>query len=441
MNENVEAQPPRDLAAERAVLGALLDRSWPISRARDTLSPEHFYAPKHATLYSELLDMDASGEPIDPITVFDRLTRDGLTSKIDGAYLHTLVQAAQHGAHAERHGRIVVDKWRLRRLGEAATRTQQLVQTGAIGGDVDDIIDRARAAVDEVAALGRTVVEESFADAMAAYIAEADQPQTPTISTGIRELDEQLGGGLRAGQLVVVGARPGVGKSVLGVNISTAVAEAGYGAFIASLEMSRQDLMHRLVASIGDIPLQVLMSGRLSSEQRRRRDLVLNRTARWPLGIDETARQSVGSLRALARDKAHSKQGLAVMVVDYLQLMHNGGRKHDRRDLEIGENTRGLKLLAKELGIAIVALSQINRGPETRVDKRPTMADLRESGSIEADADTVLLLHRDANDPESRDFVELIVAKQRSGPTGALNLHWSGPYQRITSPTALRVVS
>jgi replicative DNA helicase len=435
MNDITEQQPPQDLAAERAVLGALLDGRWPIADAKDMLSSEHFYAPRHATLYGELLEMHAAGEPIDPVLVLDKLTRDGLVSKIDGPYLATLVQEASYGAHAERHARLVVDKWRLRRLREAAIRTQQLVETG---GDADEIIDRARAVVDEVAVLGRTVVEETFADTMSAYLTEADQPQTPAISTGIRELDVQLGGGLRPGQLVVVGARPGAGKSVLGVNLASAVAEAGYGVLFCSLEMARQELMHRLVASVGDVPLQALISGELSSEQRRRRGLVVARSASWALKIDENPRQSVTSIRAAARDLTRTKRGLGVLIVDYLQLMHNGGRKHERRDLEVGENTRGLKILAKELGIAVVALCQVNRGPEARADKRPTMADLRESGSIEADADTVLLLHRD---PEAEDYIEVHVPKQRSGPTGTVRLYWSGTYQRITGQTPLRVVS
>jgi replicative DNA helicase len=441
MIENTELLPPQDLAAERAVLGAMVETRWPVARARDVLSPEHFYAPKHATLYAEMLEMDAAGDPVDPVTVLDKLIRDGLISKIDGPYLNTLQQAAQHGAHAEHHARIVVDKWRLRRLSEAATRTQQLVMTGAIGGDVDEIIDRARAAVDEVANIGRAVTSESFSDAMDAYVSEADAPQTPTISTGIRELDIQLGGGLRAGQLIIVGARPGVGKSVLAVNIATAAAEAGHGVFFASLEMSNVELMHRLVASVGDVSLENLISGNLTAEQRRRRESVKARTATWPLKIDENPRQSITTIRAAARDRTRSKRGLGVLIVDYLQLMGNTGRKHDRRDLEVGENTRGLKILAKELGIAVVALSQINRGPEARADKRPNMADLRESGSIEADADTVLLLHRDPADPEGQDFVEVIVPKQRSGPTGTINLFWSGPYQRITGKSSLRVVS
>jgi replicative DNA helicase len=441
MIENTAFQPPQDLAAEQAALGAMVEGCWPVSRARDVLSPEHLYAPKHAELYTALLEMDTAGDPIDPITVLDKLTRDGLIGKINGPYLHTLVQAAHHGAHAEHHARIIVDKWRLRRLGEAMTRAQQLIQTGAIVDDVDEIVDRARAEIDQVANCGRAVAAESFADVMAAYITEADQPRTPTISTGIRELDVQLGDGLRAGQLVVVGARPGAGKSVLGVNIATAAAEAGHGVFFASLEMSRQELMHRLVASLGNIPLHDLIRGDLSSEQLRRRSLVEARTAEWALKLDENPRQSITTIRAAARDLTHTKRGLAVLIVDYLQLMDSTGRKHDRRDLEIAENTRGLKILAKELGIAVVALCQVNRGPEARADKRPTMSDLRESGSIEADADTVLLLHRDHLDPERQDYIEVIVAKQRSGPTGLLELFWSGTYQRITGKSPLRVVS
>lgn len=423
--------PPQDLDAERAVLGAMMESERFLLDARDALDAKHFYAPKHATLFETLVALHEAGEPTDHIAVLNRLMADGQVGKITAAYLFECQQAARPSV--DYYAAIVVDRYRQRRLIEAGTRVVEIARKGAAAGvDTDEVIDRARAAVDEVSAEGRRGGDVDFEEAMWEYIEEADSPLDPSITTGIRELDDQLGGGMRAGQLIVIGARPGQGKSVLGVNIATAVADAGYGVLFASLEMPKTDLMHRVFSSVGDIDHGRLRQRKLTNEDAKRRSLVATRASKWALRIDDNPHQTLASIRAAARDLKRTKLGLGVLVVDYLQLMGGSGKRHDRRDLEIGENTRGLKLLAKELGIAIVALCQVNRGSEKREDKRPGMADLRESGSIENDADIVILIHRDLTDQQRIDDVELIVAKHRGGPTGVLELFWSGAYQRIT---------
>lgn len=423
--------PPQDLDAERAVLGAMMESERYLLDARDALEARHFYAPKHGSLFDVLVALHEAGEPTDHIAVLNRLMADGLAGKITGPYLLECQEAARPSV--EYYAAIVVDRYRQRRLIEAGTRVVEIARKGAAAGvDTDEVIDRARAAVDEVSQEGRRTADVDFESAMWEYIEEADSPLDPSITTGIRELDDQLGGGLRRGQFVVVGARPGMGKSVLGVNIATAVASAGYGVLFASLEMSRMDLMHRVFASIGDIDHGRLRQRKLTNEDAKRRSLVATQASGWALRIDDTPHQTLASIRAAARDLKRTKRGLGVLVVDYIQLMGGNGRQHDRRDLEIGYNTRGLTLLAKELDIAIVALCQVNRGPDKREDKRPGLSDLRESGSIENDADIVILIHRDLTDQQRIDDVELIVAKHRGGPTGVLELFWSGAYQRIT---------
>jgi replicative DNA helicase len=431
VNDLDDLQPPQDLNAEQAVLGAMLASPEAIRTATETLVLENFYAPKHGAIFTAMLELTGQGDPVDPITLGDKLDRDGLLQKIGGApYIHTLFASPHVPASVGYYADIVVDRHRQRRIIEAGQHITQLGWSG--GDDLDAVIDRVRDTADQLAHHQRAdASDETFSDAMTDYVDQIGAPARPSISTGVHELDQALGGGFRPGQLIVVGARPGIGKSVLGVNVATAAAAAGHGVYFASLEMSKKDCMDRVFASIGSIDLARLVEGKPTQDDRRRIDRVRAQAAQWALKIDERPNQNMNTIRAAARDLARTKRGVGLLVVDYLQLMGNT-KKHDRRDLEVTENTRGLKLLAKQLGIAVVALCQVGRGAAARTDRRPTLVDLRESGSIENDADTVLLLHREIDDVARDAFVDVNVAKQRSGPTGQLELFWSGQYQRIT---------
>ncbi|PRY43294.1 replicative DNA helicase [Umezawaea tangerina] len=431
MNDPDDLQPPQDLIAEQAVLGAMLTSPEAVRTASEILVPDNFYAPKHGAVFAAMLELAEQGDPVDPITLGDKLDRGGMLHRVGGLpYVHTLFAATRTVTTVAHHAGIVVDRHRQRRIIEAGQHITQLGWTG--GDDLDVVIDRARDTADQLAHDRHTgTLDETFHDAMADYVDQIGAPVRPSVSTGVDELDRILGGGFRPGQLIVVGARPGIGKSVLGVNVATAAAAAGHGVFLASLEMSKKDCMDRVFASVGSINLANLIEGKPTQDDRRRIDLVRAQAAQWALKIDERPNQNMNTIRAATRDLARTKRGIGLLVVDYLQLMGNT-KRHDRRDLEVTENTRGLKLLAKQFGIAVVALCQVGRGAAARTDRRPTLVDLRESGSIENDADTVLLLHREIDDLEQQDYVHVNVAKQRSGPTGQLDLFWSGPYQRIT---------
>lgn len=425
--------PPQDLGAEQAVIGACVQSRAAIEDVAPMLGASDFYKPAHGEIYEAIVTLTMAGQPVDPITLGDELDRRGALRRIGGLpYVHTCMEACPAPMSATYYADIVVQRAKQRRLGAAGTRIVQLALTAVDPGEVDRIVEDARQVVDEVSQACRAVDGEIQLDAsLAELLVELDSPAPPSLPTGLYDLDEVLSGGLYPGQLVVVGARPGVGKSVMGFGWAVHTAKQGRGALFASLEMSRGDCMRRLMAAEGRIELTRLVKHQLSDDDWRRAGDVTDRASTWPLHIDPRPHQTLTSIRAKARDLTRTDAGLGIVVVDYLQLMSNGGRRQaERRDLEIGEWTRGLKLLAKELQVPVVAISQVNRGPDKREDRRPAMSDLRESGSIEADADTVILLHRDSS---AATEIEANVVKQRQGPLRSVKLRWRGHYSRIDS--------
>lgn len=424
--------PPHDLHAEQAVLGSMLLSKAALDDVAQMLAADAFWRPAHQHLYDVLTRMAMLGTPVDPVTVAAELEQRGDLARLGGApYLHTLIAAVPSSASATYYADIVLAKHKLRGLLAAAVRIEQLARNGASGADIDEVVENCRQVIDGVAQDRRgDGASVDLAEALNELLLELDAPAPPSLPTGLHDLDDALSGGLYPGQLVVIGARPGIGKSVLGLQCATHTARIGKGALFTSLEMSRGDCMRRLVASEGRVELTRLVQHTLSEDDWRRASEVYERVAGWPLHIDPRPNQTLTTIRARARDVTRTNEGLGLLVVDYLQLMGSGSRRAERRDLEIGEFTRGLKLLAKELAVPVVAISQVNRGSEQRADKRPTMSDLRESGSIEADADTVILLHREQGAP---GVIEAIIAKQRQGPTKTVTLKWRGHYSRIDS--------
>ena len=423
---DADRTPPQDLVAEQCVLGAMLLSKDAIADVIEVLRPGDFYRPAHQTVYDTVLDLYGRGEPADPVTVAAELTRDGTLAKVGGApYLHTLIASVPTAANAAYYAEIVRERAILRRLVEAGTKVVQLGYGAAsgMGGDVDEVVDRAQQAVYDVTERRTSddyfrledVLQQAF-DEIEAMGSRGSELYG--VSTGFRELDE-LTNGLHAGQLVVVAGRPAMGKSTLGMDFLRAASiKHQMTSVLFSLEMGRSEITMRLLSAEAQIWLSNLRTGKMTDADWNRLARRMGEIAQAPLFIDDSPNMSMMEIRAKAR-RLKQRHDLKLVVVDYLQLMTSPKRVENRQQ-EVAEMSRSLKLLAKELEVPVVAISQLNRGAEQRQDKRPQMSDLRESGAIEQDADMVILLHReDAYEKESprAGEADLIVAKHRNGPT------------------------
>ncbi len=437
--EAFDRQPPQDLAAEQSVLGGMLLSKDAIADVVEVLRGEDFYRPAHQAVYECVLDLYGRGEPADPVTVSAELERRGELLRVGGGpYLHTLIATVPTAANASFYAEIVAEKAILRRLVEAGTRVVQLGYHGADGADVDDVVDRAQAAVYEVT--NRRISEDYVA------LEELLQPTMDEIDaiasrggvalgvpTGFADLDE-VTNGLHPGQMVVVAARPGIGKSTLALDVArSASIRHGVTSLIFSLEMSRSEIVMRLLSAEARIRLSDMRSGRMSDDDWTRLARRMSEISQAPLFIDDSPNMTMMEIRAKAR-RLRQRHDLKLVVVDYLQLM-SSGRKVESRQQEVSEFSRQLKLLAKELQVPLIAVSQLNRGPEQRTDKRPVLADLRESGAIEQDSDVVILLHRpdafERDDPRAGE-ADLILAKHRNGPTPTITVAHQLHYSRFT---------
>ncbi|HZN71841.1 MAG TPA: replicative DNA helicase [Micromonosporaceae bacterium] len=426
-----DRSPPQDVAAEQCVLGGMLLSKDAIADVVEIVRSADFYRPIHATIFERVLDLYGRGDPADMITVTAALADSGELARVGGApYLHTLISSVPTAANAGYYARIVAERAVLRRLVEAGTRIVQLGYGAAAGAgrDVDDIVDLAQQAVYDVT---ERRVSEDFA-----VLSELLQPTLDEIEavgaqsgvmtgipTGFTDLDRLLNG-LHAGQLVVVAGRPGLGKSTASMDFArNAAVRFNLASVIFSLEMSKVEIVMRLLSAESRVPLHVLRSGQLSDDDWTKLARRMGEISEAPLFVDDTPNMTLMEIRAKAR-RLKQRHDLKLVIVDYLQLMTSPKRVESRQQ-EVADLSRGLKLLAKEIECPVVAVSQLNRGPEQRTDKRPQLSDLRESGSIEQDADVVLLLHReDYYDKESprAGEADFIVAKHRNGPTDTITV-------------------
>lgn len=427
--EEYGRQPPQDMAAEQSVLGGMLLSKDAIADVLERLRPGDFYRPAHQSVYDAILDLYGRGEPADAITVAAELDRRGLLKRIGGApYLHTLISTVPTAANAGYYAGIVSEKSLLRRLVEAGTRVVQYGYAGADGADVADVVDRAQAEIYEVTERRTTedfvVLEHLLQPTMDEIDAIASQGGVSRgVPTGFVELDE-VTNGLHPGQMIVVAARPGVGKSTLGLDfLRSCSIKNRHSSVIFSLEMSKSEIVMRLLSAEAKIKLADMRSGRMSDDDWTRLARRMSEISEAPLYIDDSPNLTMMEIRAKAR-RLHQKADLKLIVLDYLQLM-TSGKKVESRQQEVSEFSRQIKLLAKELEVPVVAMSQLNRGPEQRTDKKPMLSDLRESGSIEQDADMVILLHRpdafERDDPRGGE-ADLIIAKHRAGPTKTITV-------------------
>ncbi|MGI8535413.1 MAG: replicative DNA helicase [Mycobacteriales bacterium] len=433
-----ERTPPQDILAEQSVLGGMLISKDAIADVVEVVRATDFYRPAHQTIFGIVVDLYGKGEPVDPITVSGELTRLGEISRVGGApYLHTLLASVPTAANAGFYARIVAEQAILRRLVEAGTRIVQLGYGAAGAGGVDDVVDRAQQTIYDVTERRTSedymLLEQLMAPTMDELEAIGSRGGSMSgVPTGFADLDG-LTNGLHPGQLIVIAGRPGLGKSTLGLDIARcASVKHGLPSAIFSLEMSKTEITMRLLSAEARVPLHHMRSGTMTDDDWARLARRMGEVAEAPLYIDDSPNLTMMEIRAKAR-RLRQRHNLQLIVIDYLQLM-TANRKVESRQQEVSELSRSLKLLAKELEIPVIAMSQLNRGAEQRTDKKPQLSDLRESGSIEQDADMVILLHReDAYEKESprAGEADFIVAKHRNGPTQTITVAFQGHYSRF----------
>ena len=417
--------PPQDLVAEQSVLGGMLLSKDAIGEVVEIIRHRDFYRPAHELIFDVIVDLYGRGEPADAVTVSAELTKRGEIARAGGApYLHTLISAVPTAANASYYAKIVRERAIARRLVEAGTK---IVQLGyAAEGDVDGIVDMAE---QEVYQVTERRAGEDFVQLNTLIPAALDQIEkmqagdlAEGIKTGFKDLDV-LTNGFHPGNMIVIAARPAVGKSTLGLDIArNASIHNGDCSVIFSLEMSRSEITMRMLSAEARVALNNIRSGTLSDEEWGRLARRMGEISEAPLFIDDSPNLSMMEIRAKAR-RLKQRHDLKLVVIDYLQLMSSGKRVENRQQ-EVSEFSRHLKLMAKELNVPVIAISQLNRSPEQRSDKKPMLSDLRESGSIEQDADVVILLHRDdMYDAQNRSGeADFIVAKHRNGPTRTITV-------------------
>lgn len=427
--------PPSDIAAERGLLGACLIAGPALDDAVEQLEPADFYRPAHGELFAAMIAMRDAGREVDPLTLAAHLG-DRLVKLGGQPYLVDLYGGVPTATNAGYYAEIVAEKAIRRRLLEAGQRSIQLAYAN---GEAAEVVERARQGFDQVAAHARGDVSVSQIDDLADLAMQRyANPAPSSLSTGWPDLDRLHAGGLRPGTLTVVGARPGVGKSVIGCNLPTQAAMRGVGSLLVSLEMTEAELTDRIIANLGSVDHDRLLTHRLNDQDWAAVQSAADRLRGMPLHVVDHPHIGLTGIRSLARDRARTPRGLGLLVVDYLGLIRPSDPRLPRQE-QVAEMSRGLKLLAKELHVPVVALHQLNRQSEQRQSRRPVLSDLRESGAVEQDSDAVWLLHRDDSE-EMRFELEVIVAKNRGGRTGSVQLQWAPQYMRAGSYTRLEAV-
>jgi len=432
--------PPHSIEAEQSVLGGLMLDSAAWDQVGDRVAAEDFYRQDHRLIFQATAGLVERGEACDAVTLSGYLESQGILDQIGGlAYLGSLARDTPTAANIRAYADIVRERSLLRQL---ITAGNLIVQSALEpeGREARDIIDDAEHAVFSIAELGsRGKTGFQWVKNLLGPVGDRIQELHESgggmsgLSSGFKTLDEKTSG-LQAGDLIIVAGRPSMGKTTLAVNMAENAALAGHKSVaIFSMEMSAESLTLRMISSIGRINQSHLRSGRLQEDDWPRIDSAMTQLAGARIFMDETPALTPTEIRARSRRLKRERGGLDLIVVDYLQLMR-GGSSNENRATEISEISRSLKALAKELHVPVIALSQLNRAVEQRVDKKPVMSDLRESGGIEQDADLILLIYReDQYDPNTtrKGIADIIIAKQRNGPTGDIQLTFLGQYTRF----------
>ena len=435
----IDRVPPQNIDAEQAVLGAMLIKKEAIAEVAQILRPEDFYRDAHKIVYEAMLNLFNKNEPADIVTVSDYLNNENLMEKVGGVtFITALANTVPTAANVTYHAKIVREKADLRNLINTATDIAGMAYESS--DDVADVIDKSEKMIMEVANRQnvsaftpmRDIVMETFDKINVLYESKGGLTGIPC---GFTDLDK-LTSGLQPSDLILVAARPSMGKTAFTLNIGAHVAmkEHKNVAFF-SLEMSKQQLVQRMLCSEGGIDSQKLRKGELDKTDWGKLVNVANKVAEAPLYIDDTAGITVMELRSKAR-RLKAEKGLDLIIIDYLQLMQGrtGKGATDNRQQEISEISRSLKAVARELNVPVIALSQLSRSVESRQIKRPMLSDLRESGSLEQDADIVMFLYReDYYDPETvnKNITEVIVAKHRNGPVDTVKMFFKKEFTRF----------
>ncbi len=428
--------PPQNLDAERGVLGSVLLFNEAIDEIGEMLKADHFYHDSHHKIFAAIHDLYENNiRGIDPVTLAEELEKRGELEDIGGAaYIIEILDSVPHAAHVRYYANIVREKWTQRTLINACTdilsdcydnpeSTDDLLQTAErrVFSIVEDQEDTSNIAIGDILMEAFDRIDERM----------NNDGSTSGITTGFSDLDHQTTG-LQPTELIILAARPSMGKTAFVCNIAEAVARiANKGVMLFSLEQSNLELAERFLCITAKVNGHDLRTGNLSDEQRDKLTTASDELHNLPLFIDDKPARTMSQISAISR-RQHRKAPLGVIIIDYLQLIEPE-EKSIPREQQIASISRRLKFLAKELRVPVIALSQLNRGVELREDKRPRLADLRESGSIEQDADKVMFLHRpDAYDPTDRPGeAEVVIAKHRSGPTGIVKLTWRGEFMRF----------
>jgi len=436
--------PPHSQEAESSVLGGLLldNNSW--DKVADLLVEADFYRYEHRLVFASITSLVNANRPADVITVFEQMQSQGKADEIGGlAYLNSLAQYVPSSANIRRYAEIVRERSILRKLVSVSDE----IATSALntnGRPVTNILDEAEQKIFSIGEEGSRMRQgfQSMDKLVVQLLDRVEEmSQNPNditgVPTGFFDLD-RMTSGMQAGDLIVLAARPSMGKTALAINIAEHVAlQEDLPVAVFSMEMGASQLAIRIVGSIGRIDQGRLRTGKLIDDEWPRLSDAIERLKTVSLSIDETPGLTTSELRASARRLARSCGKLGLVVVDYLQLMSgSGGGDGENRATELGEISRGLKMLAKELQCPVIALSQLNRSVEQRTDKRPMMSDLRESGAIEQDADVIMFIYRDDyynKDSKDPGVAEIIIAKQRNGPTGMVKLTFLKPITKFES--------
>lgn len=439
MEENLlERVPPQNIEAEQAVLGAILIDSEVLPTVMEQLRAEDFYRASHQRIFSAMVAIAEQGEPVDLVTVTAYMQDNNQLEEIGGvSYLAALANAVPTAANVEYYAGLVHEKAVLRRLIRAAT---QIASSGYEGGmPVTELIDDAERRILEIAQ--EKTAHRGFTPIRDILLSTFERIEylynnkggISGIPSGYPDLDKMTSGWQKS-DFIIVAARPSVGKTAFALNVAQNVAKLGYPVAIFSLEMSKEQLVQRMICSEANLDAGRMRTGFLEEDDWPKLTMAIATLSETPIFIDDTPNISVSEIRAKCR-RLQAEQGLGLILIDYLQLIQGRGRG-DNRQQEVSEISRTLKMIARELDTPVIALSQLSRSVEQRQDKRPLMSDLRESGSIEQDADIVAFLYRDDYydpDSEKKNIVEVIIAKQRNGPTGKVELVFLKNFNKFVS--------
>lgn len=441
MAENMNVLP-HDLLAEQAVLGSIFLDPDKIHIASEYLTKDSFFKPSHGMLFNIMQELSDKGDPIDPVSVKSALDSSGQFELVGGmAFLASLINAVPTSAHIEHYSKVIAEKSRARKVIEDLSQSISNVYDGKI--DLNEILSQTEQNLSTISNEQkkgfRTIID--VIDSTQSILDERSQKvgDVTGTSTGFTDFD-QITTGLHEDNLIIIAARPAMGKTAFALNIAQNVAKNSDKAVaIFSLEMGAESLVERMLSAEGLIPYYHVRTGNLSESEWRRMISAQERLARGKIFIDDTAGIKISEIRSKAKRLAQENDGLGLIVIDYLQLIEGRGREN--RQQEVSEISRQLKIIAKELKVPVIALSQLSRGVDQRNDKRPILSDLRESGSIEQDADIVAFLYREAyykrDEQEEPDNVtELIFEKNRHGSLGTVQLYFLKEYAKFANKEA-----